>query len=195
MKYDLILVRYGEMTLKKKNYKQFLQKVNDNIKKKCADLKGLKFSNTDYRFYIYLNGIDYNEVIERLNTVVGLYSYSLCVSVEPTYEAISAKAIELIKDEMNGNTTFKVETNRSNKEFPATSIQISQEIAKRVLPKVEGLKVDVHNPQITLHIDLRCEGTYIFVKEIKPKIFNIIQTTAVIIIKIALLELYFTIKI
>lgn len=167
MQYDIILVRYGEMTLKKKNYKQFLQKVNDNIKKKCADIEGLKFFNTDYRFYIYLNGNDYNEVIQRLNTVVGLYSYSLCVSVDPNYDAIASKAIELIKEEMNGETTFKVETNRSNKEFPATSIQISQEIAKRILPKVEGLKVNVHNPQITLHIDLRCEGTYIFVKEVK----------------------------
>lgn len=167
MQYDIILVRYGEMTLKKKNYKQFLQKVNDNIKKKCVDIEGLKFFNTDYRFYIYLNGNDYNEVIQRLNTVVGLYSYSLCVSVDPNYDAIASKAIELIKEEMNGETTFKVETNRSNKEFPATSIQISQEIAKRILPKVEGLKVNVHNPQITLHIDLRCEGTYIFVKEVK----------------------------
>lgn len=167
MQYDIILVRYGEMTLKKKNYKQFLQKVNDNIKKKCADIEGLKFFNTDYRFYIYLNGNDYNEVIQRLNTVVGLYSYSLCVSVDPNYDAIASKAIELIKEEMNGETTFKVETNRSNKEFPATSIQISQEIAKRILPKVEGLKVNVHNPRITLHIDLRCEGTYIFVKEVK----------------------------
>lgn len=167
MQYDIILVRYGEMTLKKKNYKQFLQKVNDNIKKKCVDIEGLKFFNTDYRFYIYLNGNDYNEVIQRLNTVVGLYSYSLCVSVDPNYDAIVSKAIELIKEEMNGETTFKVETNRSNKEFPATSIQISQEIAKRILPKVEGLKVNVHNPQITLHIDLRCEGTYIFVKEVK----------------------------
>ena len=167
MKYDIILVRYGEMTLKKKNYKQFLQKVNDNIKKKCADIIGLKYFNTDYRFYIFLNGNDYNEVIKRLNTVVGLYSYSLCVSVEPNYDDIASNAIELIKNEIKGETTFKVETNRSNKEFPATSIQISQEIAKRVLPKVDGLKVNVHNPEITLHIDLRSEGTYIFVKEIK----------------------------
>ncbi len=167
MQYDIILIRYGEMTLKKKNYKQFLQKVNENIKKKCADLKDLKYFNTDYRFYIYLNGVDYNEVINRLNTVVGLYSYSLCVSVEPDYDKIALKAIELIKGEISGPTTFKVETNRSNKEFPATSIQISQEVAKRVLPKVDGLKVDVHNPEITLNIDLRSEGTYIFVKEIK----------------------------
>lgn len=167
MKYDIILIRYGEMTLKKKNYRQFLQKVNDNIKKKCADIKGLKYFNTDYRFYIYLCGADYNEVIKRLNTVVGLYSYSLCVCVEPDYDAIANKAIELIKEKVNGVTTFKVETNRSNKSFPATSIQISQEVARRILPKIDGLKVDVHHPDITLNIDLRCEGTYIFINEIK----------------------------
>ena len=57
--YDLILVKYGEMTLKKKNYKQFLRKVNDTIKRKCRVFPSLKFSNTDYRFYIYLNGEKY----------------------------------------------------------------------------------------------------------------------------------------
>ena len=138
MEYDIILIRYGEMTLKKKNYKQFLQKVNENIKKKCADIAGLKYFNTDYRFYIYLNGNDYNEVIKRLNTVVGLYSYSLCVSVDPDYDSIALKAIELIKEEMKGETTFKVETNRGDKRFPATSIEISREVAKRVLPTPVG---------------------------------------------------------
>ena len=56
---DLILVRYGEMTLKKKNYRQFLQRINENIKRKCKHLKRLKFFNTDYRFYIYSYGLYY----------------------------------------------------------------------------------------------------------------------------------------
>ena len=73
----MILVRYGEMTLKKKNYKTFLNKINDNIKNKCSKFKKLKFINTDYRFYIYLNGEDYTKVLEELNTVVGLYSFSI----------------------------------------------------------------------------------------------------------------------
>ena len=165
--YDIILVRYGEMTLKKKNYKQFLKKVNDTIKYRLKKFNGLKYSNTDYRFYIYLNGEDYMNVINELNYIPGLYSYSLCVSVDPNYDAIAKKAIELIKSEMNGSKTFKVETNRGDKSFKATSIEISQEVAKRVLPNVEGLTVDIHHPQITLNIDLRTEGTYIFVKSVK----------------------------
>lgn len=165
--YDIILVRYGEMTLKKKNYKQFLQKVNATIKKRLSHLNKLKFSNTDYRFYIHLNGTNYLDVIDILNTIPGLYSYSLCVCVDPDYDKIAQKSIELIKSEMNGPMTFKVETNRGDKSFKATSIEISQEVAKRVLPNVPGLTVDIHNPELTLNIDLRTEGTYIFVKNIK----------------------------
>lgn len=165
--YDIILVRYGEMTLKKKNYRQFLKKINDTIKKRLKRFSELKYFNTDYRFYIYLNGVNYLDVIEELNTIPGLYSYSLCVCVDPDYDKIANKAIELIKSEMNGPTTFKVETNRGDKTFKATSIEISQEVAKRVLPNVPGLTVDIHNPKLTLNIDLRTEGTYIFVKSVK----------------------------
>lgn len=180
MNYDVILIRFGEMTLKKKNYKQFLSQIVQNIKKKCNDIKELRFSNTDYRFYIYLNGADYNEVIKRLDLVTGLYSYSLCKIVKKINDNITLENINdefdnisnvgygLLLNEINGlKKTFKVETNRSNKSFPSTSIQISQEIAKRVLPRIEGLTVDVHNPEITLNIDLRTEGTYVFVNEIK----------------------------
>jgi len=168
IKYDIILVKYGEMTLKKKNYKQFLRKVNDTIKRKCKVFPKLKFSNTDYRFYIYLNGEDHNKVIEVLNTVVGLYSYSLCKTVEADFDKMAEVAITMLNEELNGKAAkFKVETNRGNKEFPYTSIQISQELAKRILPRVENLKVDVHNPEYTLHVDLRCEGTYLYLKEVK----------------------------
>lgn len=173
--YDLILVRYGEMTLKKKNYHQFLNKINDNIKNKCKRFEKLKYFNTDYRFYIYLNGEDYNEVVKVLDTVVGLCSYSLCKQVsndyENIYEKITDEAVKLINEEIKvtrkSDLTFKVETNRGDKRFPATSIDISKEVAKRVLPKIGTLKVDVHNPDITLSVDLRYEGTYIFIKTLK----------------------------
>ncbi len=168
MNYELILVRYGEMTLKKKNYKTFLKQMNDNIKHKLKVFNGLKYFSTDYRFYIYLNGVDYNLVIDKLNEIPGLYSYSLCKEVGKDFDEISNISIDLLKDELNNkNKTFKVETNRGDKRFPYTSIQISQEVAKRVLPNVSGLSVDVHNPDVVLHIDLRCEGTYVYLNEIK----------------------------
>ena len=164
----LILVRYGEMTLKKKNYRQFLQAINDNIKRKLKGFRKVKFFNTDYRFYIYLNGENHEKVIEKLNTVVGLSSYSLCYEANNNYDDIAKVAIDIIKDyKKSERASFKVETNRADKSFPATSIEISQEVARRILPNVSGLYVDVHNPEITLNIELRSEGTYLYIDSIK----------------------------
>ncbi|HKM29385.1 MAG TPA: tRNA uracil 4-sulfurtransferase ThiI [Bacilli bacterium] len=166
--YDLIMVRFGEMTLKKQNYRQFLQKITHNIVSKCSAYPDLTFRKTDFRFYINLNGVDYQKLIEILDTVVGLWSYSLCKKTEPDYDIMARDAIVLIEEVICGSTkTFKVATNRGNKAFPATSIEISQELARRILPNISGLTVDVHNPDLTLSVDLRNEGTYIFVKTIK----------------------------
>lgn len=171
--YDMILIRYGEMTLKKKNYKQFLNSVNEHIKNKCKKFKNLRFFNTDYRFYIFLNGENSDEVITILNTIAGLHSYSLCKKVQfkdtsTIMQDIANDSIELIeKERPKKEFTFKVETNRGNKSFPMTSIEISQNVAKLVLPKVEGMTVNVHNPDLTLHIDFRNEGVYIYTNEIK----------------------------
>ncbi|NLD25992.1 MAG: tRNA 4-thiouridine(8) synthase ThiI [Acholeplasmataceae bacterium] len=165
--YDLILVRYGEMTLKKKNYQQFLKQINLNLRNKLRQFSKLTFSGTNYRFYIYLNGEDYRKVIEVLDTVMGLYSYSLCVQTKPIYEDMAKAGVLLLeREEARENSSFKVETHRADKSFPATSIEISQEVAKRILPQVPGLKVDVHDPDYTVAIDLRNEGTYVFVKTI-----------------------------
>ena len=101
MTYDMILVRYGEMTLKKDNYKQFLEKIVKNIKSKCKEFKSLKFEAQPYRFYIYLNGEDHNKVIEQLNKVCGLYSYSLCKKVPKSLDAIALKGIDLLNEYKN----------------------------------------------------------------------------------------------
>lgn len=171
--YDMILVRYGEMTLKKKNYKKFLFQINQHIKNKCNKFKNLKFFNTDYRFYIYLNGESSDDVLQELQTIPGLHSFSLCKKVkvktnDTIIESIAEESIQLIKDERpNKNFSFKVSTNRGDKSFPMTSIEISQNVAKLVLPNIEGMSVDVHNPDLTLNIDFRSEGIYIYVNAIK----------------------------
>lgn len=171
--YDMILVRYGEMTLKKKNYKKFLNQINDNIKQKCSKYEKIKFFNTDYRFYIYLNGTDHNLIIDELNTIVGLSSYSLCKKVKELNKKnvlldIATTAIEVIEENrIKPQFTFKVETHRGDKSFPLTSIEISQQVAKIILPKINGMTVDVHNPDLTLYIDFRSEGIYVYTNSIK----------------------------
>ena len=168
--FDMILVRYGEMTIKKDNYKQFLRKMVDNIKYKLKDFKNIKCEAQPYRFYIYLNGEDHIKIIEKLNELSGLYSYSLCKKTDKTIETIANTASKLINEYVKENNlssyTFKVECARSDKNYPLTSLEIAKNVASLVLPKLEGVKVDVHNPDITLHIDFRFEAVYLYLNEI-----------------------------
>ena len=170
--YDMVLIRYGEMTLKKKNYKQFLKVMNDNIKEKIKDIPNIRFANNDYRAYIYLNGVSHELVISRLNEVVGLFSYSLCKEVKKDIDDIAKWSVVIINDyikekNINSKFTFKVETHRGDKRFPLTSLEISSKVAGIVLPQIELMSVDVHNPDLTLFIDLRDEGAYIYTNTIK----------------------------
>lgn len=170
--YDMILIRYGEMTLKKSNYKHFLRKMNDNIKSKLSVFPNLKFNNTDYRFYIYLNGTPFKDVTNVIDKIVGISSYSLCKKTTNKLEDIASTGVEVISDSRlneyinKESFTFKIETNRGDKQYPLTSLEISKEVANLILPKIENMKVDVHNPDITLYIDLRSEGTYLYTSSI-----------------------------
>ncbi len=166
--YDMILVRFGEMTLKKDNYKFFLNRMVQNIEKKLSIFPRIKCTHTAYRFYIHLNGEDEQQVISQLQTIVGIYSFSCCKKTTSDLDDIAKTAIECLEDQKDRLPfTFKVETHRANKSYPLTSQEISQEIAKRVLPNVHGLSVDVHHPEVMLAIDLRNEGTYIYTQVIK----------------------------
>lgn len=160
--YDLILIRYGEMTLKKNNYKIFLGRLVHNIKNKLKDYSKIRFEYTNYRFYIYLNGEDHEKIISILDTISGISSYSLCVKCLPDLTDIASKAIELIQDKGYQKKSFKVETKRGDKSFPLTSIEISQQVATLILKSLNDLIVDVHNPEFLLSVDLRKEGTYVF---------------------------------
>ena len=168
MLYNKILVRYGDLTLKGRNRKIFVNKVISLMKEKLAGLKSTMEITHD-RIYIDLNGEDSNEVIKRLGYVSGISSYSLVVRVETTtdMEAIYQAAIGLIKEQIKGETTFKVESKRCDKSFPLTSLEISKAVASRVLKECSNLVVDVHNPEETLFIELRNNYTYLYLREIK----------------------------
>ena len=97
MIYDRILVRYGDLTLKGRNQKMFLTKVQNLTKSK---LKGLdvKIDCTHSRIYVHLNGVDHNEVLKRLDRVSGLCSYSLVCRCDSNIDSINELALKLVKE-------------------------------------------------------------------------------------------------
>ena len=103
------------------------------------------------------------EVIKVLDTISGLASYSPCLKVTSDLEEVAKQSISLIKEENLERKTFKVETKRSNKTYPLTSQEITQKVAGLILKEIK-LEVDVHHPDFVLNIELRNEGTYIYLR-------------------------------
>ncbi len=165
---DHILIRYGELSLKKTNRNQFVSRIVRNIKLALKDFSSLKYENRGMRFYIILNGIDGEVLVPILTKIPGIYSFSIVSKCQSNFEDIFKTSKEQLEKELNGeNKTFKVETNRGDKSFPYTSLEITKEVSKYLFRNIPNLKADVHNPDLTLNLDVRNEGTFIYTKVYK----------------------------
>jgi thiamine biosynthesis protein ThiI len=165
---DHILVRYGELALKKSNLHTFINKVNNHIKRALKEYPQLTFDARGLRFYILLNGTNPDPVVEILKKIPGLYSFSLVTKTKEDLQDVKEAASILVKKELeNGNKTFKVETSRSDKNFPKTSPEISREVAGFLFKTIPGLSADMYHPSFTLFIDIREEGGFLYTNVIK----------------------------
>lgn len=157
----LIMIKYGELTTKKSNRKLFINILDNNIKKILSnELYTLKKDRV--RMYIESDNID--SISQKLQKVFGIHSIVECYSVDNNIEEIESTVLNLINN-VEGST-FKVDTKRADKDFPIHSMEFNNKIGGLVL-KNTSLKVDVHNPDITIHIEIRPEGTFIYFNEIK----------------------------
>lgn len=163
VKYEHIMMRYGELTTKGKNRKEFEKKLTENVKKRLADYKNLKFNRTFDGLFIQLNGEDYNAIKEDLKTVFG-YSYFAGTMIVPKdIDSIVKAAYELaVKKEYK---TFKIQTRRNDKSYPMHSDEINRKVATHILINSD-LKVDVHNPDLTIYIVIKNDGAYILDEKI-----------------------------
>ncbi len=158
--YDTVLIRYGELSTKGKNRKNFTRRLYQNIRNMLQDYKNLEYSRTYDRIYIKLNGENHEEITEKLKKVFGISSFSFTEKIEPNIDAIKAAAVEMAKKQKEG-TSFKVITKRHDKNFPMNSDGINRACAGAILATVPGHHVDVHNPDFTVQIEVREDAAYI----------------------------------
>lgn len=163
LSYDTILVRYGELSTKGKNRKDFIHVLKRNIKETLAQFSNLGYRETYDRLYIELNGEDSSEVSALLKNVFGIRSFSLAHRCASSIDVIVEDAFRSVADEQG--KTFKVITKRHDKSFPLSSDQVNRLIADYVLEKTD-LQVDVHSPQLKVLVEIRAQDTYIMVKTI-----------------------------
>jgi len=157
--YDHIMVRFGELSTKGKNKKDFINALYLNIKHALKEFSGINIEKEYDHIYVILNGNDYSDIMLRLQDVSGIHSLSLVHKCPKEIDIIKADSLELIKRETG--RTFKVNCKRSDKAFYLISDEVIRTVAPVIL-KNTSLKVDVHNPDISLNIEIRGEATYIY---------------------------------
>ena len=159
---DIILLKLGEIVLKGLNRKSFEQKLMGNIRRRLAPLG--KFRVYCLQSTVYVEGeegADMDAAFEALRQVFGVISLSRAAPCEKNKEAIAALAIEYLRDEMESARSFKVESKRSDKAFPMTSIELSQYVGGELADAYPDTAVDVHDPELTVHIEVRDLAAYV----------------------------------
>ncbi len=161
---QIILIKYGELTTKKGHTKYFINCLYKNINHK---LKGISVSIKleMKRMFIELDDKDLDIVLDRLKYIFGIHAIVVCSKVENNIDDIKKKALELMKKEVF--TSFKVQTKRSYKNFSLNSLEINKLMGTYILENIANIKVNVHNPDILINIEIRNSNTYIYVDEIK----------------------------
>ncbi len=157
MKYSHIMIRFGELSTKGKNKKDFIKALAKNIKDALCEFKPHIEARYDH-IYVELKDDDYSKYIEVLKDVSGIYSMSLVVRVEDDIEVIKQTSLEIAKQEKG--LTFKVKCKRSNKKYPIISDKVIRIVATNIL-KNTSLTVNVHDPDILISIEIRDEGAYV----------------------------------
>lgn len=160
----VILIKYGELTTKKDNRKFFIKTLRNNILDKLSDYN-IVVTDDYYRMFIEVNEDDIDSITSKLKCIFGIHEIAVCYKDENvTEEEIKKVSLMVMKEE--DFCTFKVETKRSDKSFPIKSMDMNNIIGSLILKNIE-CKVDVHNPEIILNIEIRREGFYIYTKGIK----------------------------
>ncbi|MBI9009115.1 MAG: tRNA 4-thiouridine(8) synthase ThiI [Tenericutes bacterium] len=164
--YGYVMVRYGDLSLKGRNKNIFKNTLNNQLRFKLSELD-VKIEFQHDLIYIELGNTLAEEVIKVLETIAGFSSYSKVVKTVYDFDKISENALAIIKQETKERvTTFKIETKRADKSVPLTSLEITQQLSKKILSQVNNLLVDVHHPEMTLYIEVRKDATYLYVNRI-----------------------------
>ncbi len=161
--YPLLLVRYGELSLKGRNRKTFEDLLMTNMRSMLADVPHGKVTKTFGRIYLETKG-NWEELAHRLQNVFGIVSVSPVLKRELDLGQIEEGASLVIAD--TPGRTFKVEARRPNKAFAMTSPEVCQALGGHILRNFPHLSVDVHNPDFVLNVEIRREGAFLYSRSI-----------------------------
>jgi len=152
------LVKYGEIGLKGKNRHFFEETLVKRIEEALEKIDGtFKVTRPQGRIFVEGEGFDEDEVIDALSKVFGVIWICPCIMTEDTgFDDLSQQVIEYLKEELGDKPfTFKVDARRARKNYPLNSMEINRELGGRILDAFPNAKVDVHNPEHLVEVEIR----------------------------------------
>lgn len=164
VKYDTVLIRYGELSTKGKNRKDFITRLFHNVKYALRDYPNLTYQKTHDRIYVKLTDENTDEISTKLQKVFGISSFSFTEKVDSNIDVIKQTCLRIAKE--SNKKTFKIQAKRHDKSFPMISDEINRSCAGEILHNTD-LTVDVHNPELLIRIEVQEQYTYITSDKIK----------------------------
>lgn len=161
---EIILIKNGELVLKGLNRNTFEDVLIKNMKKALREIGEFKFAKSQSTIMAEPvdEDTDLDDAVDALKKVFGIAALSRAAVTEKDIHAIKATALDYLSEALEEARTFKVEAKRSDKKFPLKSPEICRELGGFLLSKFHHLKVDVHNPDVTVTVEVR--DTYAFVR-------------------------------
>ncbi len=166
---EIILIKNGELALKGLNRCNFEDILIKNIKRRLKDLGSVSIKKAQSTIYIEPqdDDFDFEECLERVSRVFGIAGFSRACVCEKDMDKILEKSVDYLKDSLSGVKTFKVEAKRADKHFPLTSPEICRELGGVILKNYPHLKVDVHNPDRTIFVEIRDFAAYVRAEQLQ----------------------------
>lgn len=160
---EIILCKYGEIALKGLNKSSFEGMMTKSVKYRLKKLGEFNIFRSQSTLYVEPldEDIDVDEVVDRLSKVFGIVKLCRCGVYEKDMDTILREGPEYLAEQLESARTFKVEAKRSDKRFPMKSPEICAEMGGAVLDKFPHLKVDVHNPDVTVVVEIREEKAFV----------------------------------
>lgn len=160
---EIILCKYGEIALKGLNKSSFESMMTKSVKRRLKSCGQFSVSKAQSTLYVEpLNDdSDVDMAVEKLSKIFGIVKLCRCCVLEKDMDEILTKSLDYIEDEMETARTFKVDAKRSDKKFPFKSPEICIEMGGKILERFPHLKVDVHDPDVVVTVEIRETNAYV----------------------------------
>ncbi len=167
---EIILLKDGELALKGLNRRTFEDILMKNIRQRLRHSVGeFKFTRSQSTCVIAPvdENVDFDRAVDIIQHIFGVVGISRAAQCEKDIEVIKTTALEYLRDELSFARTFKVEAKRSDKNFPYNSPEICREVGGFILSHLHHLKVDVHNPDVKVTVEVRDNHAFIHGNQLK----------------------------